>query len=142
MLIYKDNIVADYRDVFRNTSFPQSGPSDEFLAEQGAYKVNVFLPHDQRTEKLVSCAPYIQDGWAYTVVVEAKTQAEMDADTQVQAARVRATRNDLLFNCDWTQGKDIPDSVSTPWATYRQALRDVPDQSGFPWNVDWPLPIE
>ena len=140
MLIYKDNVVADYRNIFTNTSFPPNGPSDEFLTEQGAYKVNMWLPHDSRTEKLVSCNPYIQDGWAYTVEVQPKTQAEMDADTDAQSASVRATRNQLLAACDWTQGKDIADSISTPWAVYRQELRDVPDQTGFPWTVVWPMP--
>lgn len=138
MLIYKDLIIADYRDVFRNTSFPPNGPSDEFLAEQGAYKVNLFLPHNARTEKLVSCDPYIQDGWAYTVEVQPKTQEELDADTEAEAARVRAARNTKLTECDWTQGKDIPDTVSNPWAFYRQELRDIPNQSGFPWIVVWP----
>ena len=55
-----------------------------------------------------------------------------------QAARVRQMRNGLISGTDWTQAKDIPDSVSTPWAAYRQALRDVPQQEGFPWNVTWP----
>lgn len=138
MLIYKDGIVADYRDVFRNTSFPPNGPSDEFLTEQGAYKVNVFLPHDARSEKLVSCDPYIQDGWAYTVEVQPKSEEELAADLDAEAARVRATRNRLLADCDWTQGKDISDEVSIPWAAYRQELRDVPAQEGFPSEVIWP----
>lgn len=139
MLIYKDGVVADYRSIFANTSFPPNGPSDEFLTEQGAYKVNVFLPHDQMTEKLVSCPPYVQDGWAYTVEVQPKTQEEIDADRDAEASRVRADRNRRLADCDWTQGKDIPDATSTPWAGYRQELRDVPDQPGFPWEVIWPV---
>lgn len=138
MLIYKDGAIADYRDIFRNTSFSANGPSDEFLTEQDAYKVNVWLAHDARTEKLVSCAPYIQDGWAYTVKTQPKTQEEMDADTDAEAANVRAQRNRLLAACDWTQGKDIVDAISTPWAAYRQKLRELPDQDGFPWVVTWP----
>jgi hypothetical protein len=66
------------------------------------------------------------------------TQAEIDAETAGQAAQVRAERNGLLTASDWTQGKDIADAVSTPWATYRQALRDISDQAGFPWTVTWP----
>lgn len=138
MLIYKDGIVADYRDAFCNTSFPPNGPSDEFLAENGAVKVNLFLPHDKMTEKLVSCPPYVQDGWAYTVEVNPKTQEEMDADRDAEASRVRADRNRRLADCDWTQGKDITDATSTPWAVYRQELRDVPLQAGFPYAVIWP----
>lgn len=142
MLIYKNDVVADYRTFFANTSFPPNGPSDEFLAENSAYKVNVWLPYDSLTEKLVPCAPYIQDGWAYTVEVEPKTQEEIDADTETEAVKVRAIRNGLLADCDWTQGKDISDSISIPWATYRQQLRDVPSQAGFPYNVTWPTKPE
>lgn len=71
-----------------------------------------------------------------------KSQEEIDADTEAKAAEVRAERNAKLSATDWTQGKDIPDSVSTPWAAYRQALRDVPDQPGFPWSVVWPTQPE
>ena len=50
---------------------------------------------------------------------------------------VRSTRNDLLAASDWTQVLDAPIDQAA-WATYRQALRDVPDQAGFPDNVTWP----
>lgn len=66
------------------------------------------------------------------------TQAEIDAETAAQAAQVRSERNSKLAASDWTQGKDIADAVSTPWATYRQALRDVTAQDGFPWAIIWP----
>ena len=55
-----------------------------------------------------------------------------------QAAKVRADRNTKLAATDWTQGKDIPDNVSSKWATYRQALRDITAQEGFPWDIEWP----
>lgn len=54
---------------------------------------------------------------------------------------VRAQRDFLLSDSDWSQ---IPDNSLTTeqrqaWATYRQALRDVPNQPGFPDNVTWPV---
>jgi hypothetical protein len=54
-----------------------------------------------------------------------------------QAKSVRQSRNDKLKECDWTQ---IADSTADKqvWATYRQALRDVTGQEGFPWTIDWP----
>ncbi len=55
-----------------------------------------------------------------------------------KAGQVRAERNTLLAQLDWTQGKDIPDSISIPAATYRQALRDITTQAGFPWEITWP----
>jgi hypothetical protein len=59
-----------------------------------------------------------------------------------KAGQVRADRNSKLAATDWTQGKDIPDNVSSTWAAYRQALRDVPAQAGFPWEVTWPTQPE
>ena len=55
-----------------------------------------------------------------------------------QAKNVRQTRDQKLKDLDWTQGKDIPDAVSGPAAVTRQSLRDLPTQSGFPWEVTWP----
>ena len=53
------------------------------------------------------------------------------------AAEMRKQRDQLLAESDWTQVADAPvDQVA--WATYRQALRDVPQQPGFPDNVTWP----
>jgi len=55
-----------------------------------------------------------------------------------QAKSIRQTRDEKLKALDWTQGKDIAESVSGPAATLRQALRDVPTQAGFPWDITWP----
>ena len=54
-----------------------------------------------------------------------------------KAAEVRAERSAKLASTDWTQ---IADSTADKagWATYRQALRDVPSQAGFPWTIAWP----
>lgn len=54
--------------------------------------------------------------------------------------QVRAQRNGLLQVSDWTQLQDVPIANRSAWATYRQALRDVPAQEGFPENVTWPTP--
>jgi len=53
------------------------------------------------------------------------------------AQEVRSKRNRLLSASDWTQLLDSPVDQSA-WATYRQALRDIPEQVGFPTNVTWP----
>lgn len=54
------------------------------------------------------------------------------------ADRIRAERNNLLQQTDWTQVADAPVS-QTDWAVYRQALRDITAQEGFPENVTWPV---
>ena len=61
-------------------------------------------------------------------------KARMDAE---QAKRVREDRNKRLADCDWTQLSDAPVDA-TAWAAYRQQLRDVTAQAGFPWEVVWP----
>jgi len=65
---------------------------------------------------------------------EAAYKAQKDAE---QAAEVRRQRTEKLNDCDWTQ---IADSTAdkTAWATYRQQLRDITAQSGFPWTITWP----
>jgi hypothetical protein len=52
----------------------------------------------------------------------------------------RSERDFLLKKTDWTQLPDSPltDAQKAEWSTYRQSLRDVPQQSGFPVNVVWP----
>ena len=63
-------------------------------------------------------------------------------DTSAAAAGIRSERDNLLAQTDWTQGKDISDAVSSVWATYRQALRDIPQQAGFPTTITWPVKPE
>jgi hypothetical protein len=56
-------------------------------------------------------------------------------------SKLRDTRNTLLAACDWTQVADAPVDREA-WAAYRQALRDVTLQDGFPLNIIWPNPPE
>jgi hypothetical protein len=57
-----------------------------------------------------------------------------------QARRIRRDRDQRLAACDWTQLADVKLDAQqqSDWKKYRQALRDVPSQGGFPWNVTWP----
>lgn len=71
------------------------------------------------------------------MIAEQQAQAEATALEQ-QANEVRADRNRRLADTDWTQLADAPVNQAE-WATYRQALRDVPEQAGFPWDVIWPI---
>lgn len=65
---------------------------------------------------------------------EAAYKARKDAE---QSDAVRRTRNQRLTESDWTQLEDSSaDKVA--WATYRQALRDMSSQEGFPWIIQWP----
>lgn len=55
----------------------------------------------------------------------------------ILAEIIREERNDLLSESDWTQLADAPVD-QTAWATYRQELRDLTNQTGFPTTVNWP----
>jgi hypothetical protein len=77
----------------------------------------------------------VEDGVTTTAAEhEAAYKAQKDAE---QAKNVRATRDAKLAECDWTQVADAPVDKAV-CATYRQALRDVTAQTGFPWTVEWP----
>jgi hypothetical protein len=74
-------------------------------------------------------------GW----VVENIPVVEPDPEPEPIAPEVlvRAERYELLETSDWTQVDDSPVDKSA-WASYRQLLRDVPSQEGFPNTIIWP----
>lgn len=67
-------------------------------------------------------------------------EAALDYDQM--GAAVRAKRDALLAASDYTQATDYPSTYAarTAWAEYRQQLRDVTKQAGFPADVVWPVP--
>jgi|688.fasta_scaffold171144_2 hypothetical protein len=132
--------IGHYKEVFSNTTFPPTGPNDEFMKENSALGVTVWRPHNKSTEKLVSCEPVIEDNQVFTVEVADKTEEDLAADIAVESANVREKRDQLLKESDWTQVTDAPftKAVKTSWSTYRQSLRDITTQEGFPFNVTFP----
>lgn len=123
-----------------NISFPKI-VSDAELSSFGVYVVENILPpsFDTRTQQLVQDVPsFVDEKWVVGWSVIDKTADEIAQETQAKAYQLRLERNRKLAELDWTQGKDIPDSISIPAATYRQALRDITTQAGFPWEITWP----
>lgn len=53
---------------------------------------------------------------------------------------VRNERNRRLIESDWVMMPDVNIFNKQAWLDYRQALRDVTEQTGFPDDVEWPLP--
>jgi hypothetical protein len=62
------------------------------------------------------------------------------ADINIATGDALAKRQRLLIRSDWTQMPDVQLQNKTEWATYRQELRDITDQPGYPFNVVWPTP--
>lgn len=58
--------------------------------------------------------------------------------TQAKWAQIREYRDSELKASDWTQGSDVPESIKNPWATYRNALRNLPQDFGNPDDVVFP----
>lgn len=54
------------------------------------------------------------------------------------ARQARAERDRRLLACDWTQQRDVPAATAQAWVAYRQALRDISTQPGFPGVIQWP----
>lgn len=71
----------------------------------------------------------------YSFDVENK---EWNIDSDKKASSIRLERDRLLTETDWTQLPDIPDNIKSTYATYRQSLRDITNQIGFPLDVTFP----
>lgn len=90
-------------------------------------------------KRFVERTPEFRDStWYQKYDVVTLTAEEYAEREQAEAEFIRSARNQKLTESDWTQAKDISDNVSTTWAPYRKALRDIPQQDGFPFNVIWP----
>jgi hypothetical protein len=61
-------------------------------------------------------------------------------ETNIDLARFEALqkRQSLLLGTDWTQLPDV-NVDQEAWAEYRQQLRDITQQAGFPTKIEWPL---
>jgi hypothetical protein len=79
----------------------------------------------------------------------AQEEAERDAEEAAWAAGennrlaldARKKRDQLLAFCDWrvTKAAEVGLRLDQVWINYRQELRDIPQQSGFPQNIVWPV---
>lgn len=131
-----------------NTSFPVDiAFQDMYAATEAAAAGNRLVrvteapkpSFDSATQTVTQAAqPTLKDGeWVLDWVVSQMNADEQSAAKAQKAAIVRAERNAKLSSCDWTQ---LADSTAdkAAWATYRQALRDITKQAGFPWDITWP----
>lgn len=124
------------------TSFPAQA-NDEMLASYGVQRVFFSTPPTiTDTQVLEEGTPVFSEGlWRQVWAVRDLTAEEVASCNDAQAAQVRADRNAKLSASDWTQVADaLLDAPvdKAAWTTYRQALRDVTAQDGFPWTITWP----
>lgn len=153
LLTDNQQVVTDteFRNMYPNTSFP-SVLSPEVLIDFNAVAIlegpqaTPTTPYEysqrQGIQKIKGkwftkyvLGPVFTDNEQATADEQlAAHKASIDA---AQATSVRSTRAQLLKDTDWTQVKDVPVDQEL-YATYRQALRDITTQEGFPFNVIWP----
>lgn len=117
-----------------NVSFPKDIPA-EVLADFGVYHVKLTPASqvDNKTHRHTQTVELIGGEW--TQVWDA---VELPLDQA--SSNVRSYRDALLQESDWVVAKayERGEPVSSDWASYRQALRDVTAQEGFPYSVTWP----
>jgi hypothetical protein len=128
--LYKDN---------PNTSFPKEIP-DSTKAEFGMFPVTekpapVYNPITQYVE--YKHEPVLQEGaWVLLPLIKDFSAEQMESFLEEKKRQVRTQRNYLLAETDWMALSDV--TMSPAVATYRQVLRDITEQVGFPDNVIWP----
>jgi hypothetical protein len=127
--------IIDFRTYFGMTD----SVTDEQLAAQSFVKVNLYRDHDRLTQKLVPCDPVLENGWVYKVAVADLSAEEIQSAKDSAMAQIRSQRDALLTLTDGTQAVDNPSAKKAEWATYRQALRDLPTTITEPRTFsDWP----
>lgn len=122
-------------------SFPVS-PGADLLAEFGVYNV---VPSerpeiDEFTHTVQEINPKLIDGkWVQQFKIVPHTKEHLEDIQRASEKQVREKRDRLLSSSDWTQLPDSPPNIEL-WRAYRQELREITKQEGFPLNVNWPTP--
>jgi hypothetical protein len=123
-----------------NTSFPDT-ISEEIKAYFGVFPVlEAPMPeHDTDTQYVeYKHEPILQgDTWFLIPRVLAYSNDQLLQIKLDKAETIRSERNKLLSETDWMALSDV--TMTPEMATYRQALRDITKQIGFPMVVDWPI---
>lgn len=126
-----------------NVSFPVEF-TEEILNEYGVFKVQYEEAPiiDQRTQYIEyeKSPTFMNNNWVIRCMVMSKDQTAIDAYDAYVGKSITNKRNALLAETDWIIVKAIENSeaVPTEWQMYRQALRDITIQPGFPYDVTWP----
>jgi len=110
-------------------------PANSILV--GPWSSFVTLPVPDGADQETLGVTYDSETQTYTFTTD---PAKVQAKTEAKWTSLRAQRNQLLTASDWTQGNDSPLSTESKsaWATYRQALRNLPDVTSDPSNPVWP----
>lgn len=108
------------------------------------FNENGYLTGDELENAIQLLYPWhiqhAQNVSSFTNGAQIAARVEAAPAPETTANDIRNHRNMLLIRSDWTQVADAPLTAEqkAAWAIYRQALRDVTEQPGFPASVAWP----
>lgn len=133
------------RSMYPNTSFPKTW-GQELIEELGldlvyeTPKPNITI-YQKATQSGVE---QVNGKWVWKWIVSEMSDSEKEKFDSEAAQQVRATRDSRLAETDWIVIKNLELNQNVPgvWEVYRQALRDITKQIGFPHNVTWPVKPE
>ncbi len=130
---------SEFRAAHPNTSFPQQLTVDLLDGFDADPVLNGAQPSAGRYQTVARDNVEEVNGKWFTkfILIDMDDEAKTIVDEN-QAKSIRSTRDEKLKATDWTQVADAPVDKAV-WATYRQALRDVPAQAGFPYDIAWPV---
>lgn len=123
-----------------NTSFPKQIPETIMLNYGMVPVTEVPAPEFDPMTHFAEWGPVpvLQEGsWVLLPTVREYSEDQLAERAAAKAADVRSQRDRLLVETDWMALSDV--TMSPEMATYRQALRDITDQVGFPHTVEWPV---
>ena len=138
--------IQQLRDAHPNTSFPKH-PSADSLAEYNVFPLN----YDERPDFDIIEPGVIEQRIGGEGIDEDGSPIEgfygwwqswtgRDEPLEIKEAKVRAQRTNLLEETDFYGFSDV--TMTSEMSAYRQTLRDVPSQEGFPTAVVWPTKPE
>ena len=137
-----ETFVRHIRDEVENIQWDETNQtsvrklSEDQRVEFGVSRLNMVTPpsFDSHTQTREEGDAVLTDGvWTQNWTV-------IDAPEDIKAINIRQARDAKLELSDWMAIRASEGGTATPsdWITYRQALRDIPGQAGFPNTITWP----
>ena len=130
--------IPNIRKEYSNVSFPGGKPNESFLTEHSLVEVTpVTTTHPN--DKVEDITPYKDgDKWYTQKVTPFVAPTPVTPTTEEKWKFVRFQRYEKLRLCDYVVLEDSQVSNKDAWKTYRQALRDVPQNNSDPDDITWP----
>ena len=127
--------------LFPNTSFPDV-LNENSIPDGYVVVAEALAPITKSGQRAVPARPVKRgDKWVQSWDVVDISQEEINEQARVLAASVRAERDRRITESDWVilKAYERQTAPSKEWIDYRQALREITNQSDFPQNVNWPV---